>query len=94
MEVADGCVVLTDLGYTFAKGHVTLGLWGGTNTQGTYKELNGEHVDGAHDEHLVLAAGHVNARQRAAAVCGDEPCRPAPGRAGAEKGRREGRDGP
>lgn len=40
MEVADGCVVLTDLGYTFAKGHVTLGLWGGTNTQGTYKELN------------------------------------------------------
>ena len=28
------------------------------------------------------------------AVCGVEPCRPAPGRAGAEKARREGRDGP
>lgn len=40
MEVADGCVVLTDLNYTFADSHVTLGLWGGTNTQGTYKEFN------------------------------------------------------
>lgn len=34
MEVADGCLILTDLGYTFANGHMTLGLWGGTNTQG------------------------------------------------------------
>lgn len=40
MEVADGCVLLTDLGYTCAKGHLTLGLWGGTNTQGSYKEFN------------------------------------------------------
>lgn len=40
IEVADGCVVETDLNYTFAKGHMTLGLWGGTNTQGTYKEFN------------------------------------------------------
>ena len=40
MEVADGCVLLTDLNYTCAKGHLTLGLWGGTNTQGTYKEFN------------------------------------------------------
>lgn len=40
MEVADGCVVLADLNYTFAKGHATVGLWGGTNTQGTYKEFN------------------------------------------------------
>ena len=30
MEVADGCVLLTDLGYTFLDGHATLGLWGGT----------------------------------------------------------------
>ena len=40
MEVADGCVVLTDLNYTFAKGHATVGLWGGGNTRGTYKEFN------------------------------------------------------
>lgn len=40
MEVADGCLILTDLGYTFANGHMTLGLWGGTNTQGSYKEFN------------------------------------------------------
>ena len=40
MEVADGAVLLTDLGYTLAHGHLTLGLWGGTNTQGTYKEMN------------------------------------------------------
>ena len=40
MEVADGCVALADVGYTFAHGHATLGLWGGTNTQGTYKEMN------------------------------------------------------
>lgn len=40
MEVADGVVVLTDLSYTFAKGHATVGLWGGTNANGTYKEMN------------------------------------------------------
>lgn len=40
MEVADGCVVLADLGYTFAHSHVTVGLWGGTNTAGSYKEFN------------------------------------------------------
>lgn len=40
MEVADGAVVLSDLSYTFAKGHATVGLWGGTNTNGTYKEFN------------------------------------------------------
>ena len=40
MEVADGCVLLTDLGYTFLDGHATLGLWGGTNTEGSYKEFN------------------------------------------------------
>ena len=39
-EVADGCVLLTDLNYTFADGHVSVGLWGGTNTQATYKEFN------------------------------------------------------
>ena len=39
-EVADGCVVLTDLGYTFLNGHATLGLWGGTNTEGSYKAFN------------------------------------------------------
>lgn len=40
IEVADGCVVTTDLSYTFANGYMTLGLWGGSNTQGTYKEFN------------------------------------------------------
>lgn len=40
MEVADGCVILADLGYTFLDGHATLGLWGGTNTDGSYKEFN------------------------------------------------------
>lgn len=40
MEVADGCVIIADLGYTFAGGHATLGLWGGSDTQGKYKELN------------------------------------------------------
>lgn len=40
IEVADGCVVTTNLNYTLAHGHMTLGLWGGTNTQGTYKEFN------------------------------------------------------
>lgn len=40
IEVADGCVVTTDLSYMFANGYMTLGLWGGTNTQGTYKEFN------------------------------------------------------
>lgn len=40
MEVADGAVVMSDLSYTVARGHVTLGLWGGTNTQGTYNEFN------------------------------------------------------
>lgn len=40
MEVADGCVALTDLGYTFANNHATIGLWGGCDTRGTYKEFN------------------------------------------------------
>ena len=40
MEVADGCVVLSDLSYTFAHDHMTVGLWGGTNTDGSYKEFN------------------------------------------------------
>ena len=40
MKVADGCLILTDLSYTFGAGHATLGLWGGTNTQGNYKEFN------------------------------------------------------
>lgn len=40
MEVADGCVMLADLGYTFANDHVSVGLWGGTNTRGSYKEFN------------------------------------------------------
>ena len=40
MEVADGCVALTDVNYTFARGHALIGLWGGGNTRGTYKEFN------------------------------------------------------
>lgn len=40
MEVSDGLVILTDLNYTFTHNHITIGLWGGTNTEGTYKEFN------------------------------------------------------
>lgn len=40
MEVSDGIVLLSDLSYTFANDHVTLGLWGGTNSEGSYKEFN------------------------------------------------------
>lgn len=40
MEVSDGCVLTADAFYTTPNGLFTLGLWGGTNTQGTYKEFN------------------------------------------------------
>lgn len=40
MEVADGVVITSDATYTTLGGHVTFGLWGGTNARGTYKELN------------------------------------------------------
>lgn len=40
MEVSDGVVLLTDLSYTMANEHVTVGLWGGCNSEGTYKEFN------------------------------------------------------
>ena len=40
MEVTDGIVLLTDLGYTMADNHITIGLWGGTNSEGSYKEFN------------------------------------------------------
>lgn len=40
MEVSDGVVLLTDLSYTMAHDHVTVGLWGGTNSEGSYKEFN------------------------------------------------------
>lgn len=40
MEVSDGCVLTADAFYTSPNGLFTLGLWGGTNTQGTYKEFN------------------------------------------------------
>lgn len=57
MEVADGCVVLTDLGYTFAKGHVTLGLWGGTNTQDIQGAKPLRHISGRRLR--VLRNGHI-----------------------------------
>ena len=38
MEVSDGVVLLTDLSYTLAHDHVTLGLWGGCNSEGTSRE--------------------------------------------------------
>ena len=40
MEVSDGVVMLADLSYTMAHDHVTVGLWGGTNSEGSYKEFN------------------------------------------------------
>lgn len=40
MEVADGLVFTTDVALTDPKGNFRIGLWGGTNTQGTYKEFN------------------------------------------------------
>ena len=40
MEVTDGVVLLTNLSYTMANEHVTVGLWGGCNSEGSYKEFN------------------------------------------------------
>ena len=40
MEVSDGIVLLNDLSYTMANDHVTVGLWGGCNSEGSYKEFN------------------------------------------------------
>lgn len=40
MEVADGIVLLTDLSCSVLNDHVVLGLWGGCNSQGSYKEFN------------------------------------------------------
>ncbi len=40
MEVSDGIVLLTDLSYTMVNDHVTVGLWGGCNSEGSYKEFN------------------------------------------------------
>ena len=40
IEVADGMVLTSNLSYTFLKGHVCAGFWGGTNTTGQYKEFN------------------------------------------------------
>ena len=40
MEVSDGIVLLTDLSYTMVNNHVTIGLWGGCNSEGSYKEFN------------------------------------------------------
>ena len=34
MEVSDGIVLLTDLSYTMANDHITVGLWGGCNSEG------------------------------------------------------------
>lgn len=40
MEVTSGMVITTDLSYTLWDGYLTAGLWGGTNTRGSYKEFN------------------------------------------------------
>lgn len=40
IEVADGMVLTSNLSYTFLKGHVCAGFWGGSNTTGQYKEFN------------------------------------------------------
>lgn len=48
MEVSDGCVLTADAFYTTHNGLFTIGLWGGTNTEGSYKEFN---------HHLSFQAG-------------------------------------
>ncbi|WP_244947359.1 hypothetical protein [Bacteroides pyogenes] len=40
IEVADGLVLTADVNCTLLDGLVNFGLWGGTNTTGTYKEFN------------------------------------------------------
>lgn len=40
MEVTDGLVLTTDLSVTDRNKHFRAGLWGGTNTDGRYKEFN------------------------------------------------------
>ncbi len=40
IEVTDGMVFTGDVNYTLLGGLVNLGFWGGTNTQGSYKEFN------------------------------------------------------
>ncbi len=40
MEVADGMVLTSDLSFTDRQKRFCIGLWGGVNTQGTYKEFN------------------------------------------------------
>lgn len=40
IEVADGLVFTTDVSVTDHKEHFRLGLWGGTNINGSYKEFN------------------------------------------------------
>ncbi len=39
-EVSDGLVLEADASVTFADGHLNVGLWGGTNTSGNYKEFD------------------------------------------------------
>ncbi|MFI3321239.1 MAG: hypothetical protein R3Y50_01790 [Rikenellaceae bacterium] len=39
-EVADGFVLTTDVSYTTLNKHLEVGLWGGTNSKGEYKEFN------------------------------------------------------
>ena len=40
IEVADGVVLTADVNYSLLDGMVNIGLWGGTNATGTYKEFN------------------------------------------------------
>ncbi|MDD2953929.1 MAG: hypothetical protein PHC95_12340 [Parabacteroides sp.] len=40
IEVANGLVFTTDISLSDAKNHFHIGLWGGANAQGTYKEFN------------------------------------------------------
>ena len=56
IEVADGMVVTSDLSYTFLKGHVHIGFWGGTNTTGQYKEFNNHlsfHIKGLYEDNVT-----------------------------------------
>lgn len=53
MEVTDGLVFTGDVNYTLLGGMVNVGFWGGTNSQGTYKEFN-NHLS-FHYEGLLLA---------------------------------------
>ena len=58
IEVADGLVITGDVNYSLCNGLFNLGFWGGTNTQGTYKEFN-NHIHFSIKVFLWLCGIHI-----------------------------------